>query len=373
MNLYSFLGSLTLLLFFANANANNCGAVYGADQYNDLANACNCTNGEIVACDDLSNLTPSNNNDDITLYFFSADLKNFDGSFLANSSVTNLALYNNQLKTENITNFPLSVRELDLQNNGLTNFDGSFLANSSVTVLDLSYNNQLETENITNFPSSVRALGLFINGTEISDMSVFGNSITHLELQMTHNPTSENIINFPSSVTWLGLFIYETEISDMSVFGNTITHLLLVLSQTPTSENIINFPSSVRELGLYVYKLNSFDASFLANSNVQNVYLSGNESNILSPNITNMPSHINIKYGELPEPEITPPTTQTPTPPTTQTPPTTPTPTSSEKLSTALIIVIAISSFIFVTGGLYALYLKCNGNSGGNHVLWTQP
>ena len=159
----------------------------------------------------------------------------------------------------------------------------------------------------------------------------------------------------------------------MSVFGNSITHLQLQMTHNPTSENIINFPSSVRELGLWIYKFNSLNASFLANSGVQNLYLSGNETDILLQNITNMPSHINITFGKLPEPEITPPTTQTPTPPTTQTPPTTPTPTSSEKLSTALIIVIAISSFIFVAGGLYALYLKCNGKGGNYFALWTQP
>ena len=55
----------------------------------NFAYACNCTNVKIDECDDLSNLTPRNN-DGIKLYFSSAGLKNFDGSFLANSSVTTL-------------------------------------------------------------------------------------------------------------------------------------------------------------------------------------------------------------------------------------------------------------------------------------------
>ena len=128
MNLYSFLGSLTLLLFFANANANDCGKVYGAVQYVSGSYACNCTNYKIDECDDLSGLTPSNING-IILNFGSAGLTIFDGSFLANSNVTRLELYNNNLKTENITNFPSSVTSLDLGTNLLTNFDGSFLAN----------------------------------------------------------------------------------------------------------------------------------------------------------------------------------------------------------------------------------------------------
>ena len=297
MNLYSFLGLLTLLLFFANANAYNCGKVYGADEYPDEKSACNCTNGEVVACDDLSGLTPTNN-DDIGLYFYNLTI--FDGSFLANSAVTTLGLFGNNLTTENITNLPSSVTFLGIINDQLTKFDGSFLANSAVTTLYLE-SNKLVPETITNLPSSVTIL----------------------------NIANHNLLTF-----------------DGSFLANSAVTFLSLASNNLVPENITNFPSSVRELNLHIDGLNGFNGSFLANSNVQNVYLSGNKTDILKQNITNMPPNITIKFGPLPIPEI-------PTP--------TPTPTSSEKLSTALIIVIAISSFIFVAGGLYALYLKCNG------------
>jgi len=363
MNLYSFLGSLTLLLFFANANANNCGQVYDPDQYTNFAKLCNCTDGKIVTCDDLSGLTPTNI-DDILLSF--NNLKIFDGSYLANSAVTFLGLESNNLTTENIINFPSSVTFLGIQNDQLTNFDGSFLADSNV--LGLSFRgNRLKTENITNFPSSVRDLDLRNNLLTNFDGSFLANSsVTILHLNWNIILKTENIANFPSSVTYLdlqnnlltnfdGSFLANSSVTSLGFVGpddfNFINGYFF--------QNIINFPSSVINLGLSKEGLNGFNGSFLANSNVQNVYLSGNKTDILPQNITNMPPNIPIKFEPFPIPEITP-TTPTPTP--TQTP--TPTPTSSEKLSTALIIVIAISSFIFVAGGIYALYLKCNGKSG---------
>ena len=364
MNLYSFLGSLTLLLFFANANANNCGAVINTVQYdNENRYACNCTNGEIVACDDLSGLTQNS-----TFAFFPStfgfgvsftNLTKFDGSFLANSAVTILSLDGYNLTTENIINFPSSVTFLAIQNGQLTNFDGSFLADSSVTRLRFDGNN-LTTENITNFPSSVRELDLrnfLLTNFDGSFLTDSGVTILHLNWNIILK--TENIANFPSSVTYLdlqnslltnfdGSFLANSSVTSLGFVGPAVA-----LIHGFYFQNIINFPSSVINLGLSKEGLNGFNGSFLANSNVQNVYLSGNKTDILPQNITNRPPNITIKFEPFPIPEITPTTP-------------TPTPTSSEKLSTALIIVIAISSFIFVAGGLYALYLKCNGK-GGNY------
>ena len=375
MNLYSFLGSLTLLLFFANANANNCGQVYDPDQYTNFAKLCNCTDGKIVTCDDLSGLTPTNI-EDIQIFFF--NLKIFDGSFLANSAVTDLLLASNNLVPENITNLPSSVTWLGIVNDHLITFDGSFLANSAVTDIYLASNN-LTTENSINLPSSVKYLSIINDQLTNFNGSFLANSaVTRLLLQ-SNNLVPENIINFPSSVTYLGI-VNDHLTFDGSFLANLTVTTLYLDSNNLVLEHITNLPSSVRELGLYIWELNSLNLSFLANSKVNFLYFYGNNTDILPQNITNRPQNLTIKYGFLPEPEITPttptptpPTTQTPpptpTPPTTQTPPPTPTPTSNEKLSTALIIVIAISSFIFVAGGLYALYLKCNDKSGKYSVV----
>ena len=63
--------------------------IYNADKYLNSAFACICNRGKIVSYDTFSEITPTNN-DGITLDFSNNNFTNFDGSFLANSSVTRL-------------------------------------------------------------------------------------------------------------------------------------------------------------------------------------------------------------------------------------------------------------------------------------------